>query len=234
MAVLLNIFSNHLLPAGALSAEPVLRPDPWPTIIICASLFLLTLIVVPFRRKLSLILRSLFSQRHFSLMVRESKILEERVFVFTLLFDLMVFALGILLLARKYYVPIVAKLSEIGVFGILFVVLLFLYFLKFFGNYIYSILFDHPKERYYINLYKFVFLTLAATTLYPILIVIYFTGCFPLLYVYIPIFVAYVIVLLYKLLKINPRHINLFQFFLYFCTLEILPYVLLVKFVSMF
>lgn len=167
-------------------------------------------------------------------MVRESKILEERVFVFTLLFDLMVFALGILLLARKYYVPIVAILSEIGVFGILFVVLLFLYFLKFFGNYIYSILFDHPKERYYINLYKFVFLTLAATTLYPILIVIYFTGCFPLLYVYIPIFVAYVIVLLYKLLKINPRHINLFQFFLYFCTLEILPYVLLVKFVSMF
>lgn len=234
MAALLDIFTNHLLPAGMFAADPVLRPSPWLTILICASLFLFTLIVVPFRRKLSLILRSLFSQRHFSLMVRESKILEERVFVFTLLFDLMVFASGILVLAQRYYEPIVTKLSEIGVFGIIFISLFILYVLKFFINYIYSVLFDHPKERYYINLYKFVFLTLSATTLFPILIVVTFTGCFPILYAYIPIFVVYVIVLLFKLLKINPKRINLFQFFLYFCTLEILPYVLLVKSVSMF
>lgn len=154
-------------------------------------------------------------------------------FIFTLLFDLMVFALGLLLLAQKYYEPVVAKLSEIGVFGILFVLLLFVYFLKFFINYLYSVLFDHPKERYYINLYKFIFLTLAAMTLFPILIVVSFTGFFPLLYAYVPIFVVYVIVLIYKLLKINPRRINLFHFFLYFCTLEILPYVLLVKSASM-
>lgn len=166
-------------------------------------------------------------------MVRESKILEERVFVFTLLFDMMVFASGILVVAQKYYNPIVAKFSVIGVFGILFALLLILYITKFFVNYVYSILFDHSKERYNINLYKFVFLTLAATTLFPILIIVFFTGYFPLLYTYVPVFVVYVMVLLYKLLKINPKRINLFQFFLYFCTLEILPYVWLVKLVSM-
>lgn len=228
-----SFFENHQLAFSGFNPELVSKGDPWATILICAALFLLTLVVVPFRRKCSLILRALFSQRHFSLLTRESKILQERVFVFMLLFDVMVFALGALMLLRQFRNPLVDKLSTMGTFGVLFAIMLGVYWLKFLFNFIYTSLFDHPKDLYPINLYKFIFITDAAIVLFPVLAIVQFTGVFPLLYAYIPVFCVLFVLFSYKLLKINPRQVNLFNFFLYFCTLEIVPYVWLVKLVSM-
>ncbi len=224
-----DIFAHNALSVSEFCTDKVLSPSPWATILICTALLLFTLIIIPFRRKLSLLSRSLFSQRHFSLMIRESKILEERVFIFTLLFDILVASTGVLIILQHFHSPLVEKLTPMGLFGLLFAGLLLLYWFKFFCNFIYSKLFEHPKDLYFINLYKFAFLTDAATVLFCFLIVVEFTGMFAILYGYIPVFVTFFAVYVYKLLKINPRNINLFNFFIYFCTLEILPYVLLVK-----
>lgn len=214
--------------------EPVtVGNSPWPIVFLCAALFLFTVIFVPFRRKMILILRSLFSQRHFSLMMRESKILEESVFLFTLIFDVMVFATGLLTVAQKMTPQFVEKLTEPGLFGILFVALLLVYWLKTLIYKVYTSLFDHPKELLLICSYKFVFLTIAAVSLYPFVLIAQITGQMKVLYAYVPVFSVYWVILLYKLFKINPRQINLFHFFLYFCTLEILPYVLMTKMISM-
>lgn len=230
MRTLLSIF---LLTASNFSVEMVPRPNNWGVIIVCFLLLLFTLLVVPFRRKMTLMCKSLFSQRHYSMLLREGKIMEERIFPFTVLFDLLTFSFAVLIICEKVQPHVVQKFSYMGSLSLIFIVLLGLYFLKFFITRIYTSLFDHDKERYVMNLFKFIFVSVAAFILFPFLIVVQFTGIFAFLYAYIPVFFVILFFFLYDLMKINPKTINLLHFFIYFCTLEILPYVILVKLVSM-
>lgn len=224
-----SIFAHHLLPVTKFSRELVLRPAVWPTILICLCVLLLTIMMVAYRRKVTLLVQSLFSQRFMSLLLREGKILEERVFIVSLIYDLLTFALALQLLIVHFFPNLLNHIPYIAVYGILFVGLIVLYFSKFLSNLIYSALFDYQDERYQMNLYKFIFLTVSAVFLLPFLIFAQFTGYFSLIYIFIPIFIVFFVFFLYRLIILNPRKINLFQFFIYFCTLEILPYLVLVK-----
>lgn len=227
-----TLLSATVLTVSDFSAEQVPHQNNWGIIIVCFLLLLFTLLIVPFRRKLMLMFKSLFSQRHYSMLLREGRVLEERIFPFTILFDLLTFSFGLLIIGERLYPQIVQKFSYMGTLGVLFLVLLLAYFLKFIFNHIYTALYDYDKERYYMNLYKFIFVTVAAMTLFPFLIVVQFTGVFSYLYAYISVFFIFLAFFLYDLMKINPRTINLLHFFIYFCTLEILPYVIMVKLIT--
>ncbi|MBR4918446.1 MAG: DUF4271 domain-containing protein [Bacteroidales bacterium] len=227
--MLLSLFEHHALAVAEYSADAVPQPENGVTIVLCALIFLMTISVVLFRRRLSNLIRSLYSQRFFSLLIRESKVLEEMMFPVTLLFDLFTIALGMLLIIAHFNAPLVSRLTFWGAYGGVFAVLAVVYILEFTANVVYAGLFDHQKERYSLNLYKFVFSTNVAMLLLPFLIVYHALGNFAVMYAFIPVFFVMLGLYLYRLLKINPRNINLFHFFLYFCTLEILPWVLLVK-----
>ena len=210
------------------------RPNNWSVIILCALLFLLTLLVVSFRNKLYLTLRALYSQRFYAQLLREGRIIHERVAIFTLLFDLMTLSFGALLCLERFAPRLVDAFTYIGLYGMTFAVLLVLFFFQMLVNNIYTALFDHPKEYNAMYLYKYIFLTNVSFVLFPFLILAQFSGQFAVLYAYIPFFLVDFGLYLYKLMKINPQKINLFQFFVYFCTLEILPYIVLGKMVSMY
>ncbi len=201
-------------------------------LVLCALLFLLTIVMVLFRRRYTLHIRSLYSQRFYSLLLRESKVLEEMMFPVTLLFDLLTISLGIVMILMHLKPMLVDRLTFWGAYGAVFGSMLVLYFFSFAANVIYTGLFDHQKERYSLNLYKFVFTSNVALMLLPILVACYALHEFAVMYAVIPLFLVLLALYVYKLFKINPKKINLFQFFLYFCTLEILPYLLWVKFVS--
>lgn len=230
--MLLSLFQHHALAVAEYSADAVPQPENGVTIVLCALIFLMTISVVLFRRRLSNLIRSLYSQRFYSLLLRESKVLEEMTFPVTLLFDLLTIALGILLIIMHFNAPFVARMTFWGAYGVVFAVLALVYIIEFSANVIYTGLFDHQKERYSLNLYKFVFTTNVAMLLMPFLIVYHALGNFAVMYAFIPVFFVMLGLYLYRLMKINPRNINLFHFFLYFCTLEILPWLLLVKVVS--
>lgn len=201
-------------------------------LVLCALLFLLTIVMVLFRRRYTLHIRSLYSQRFYSLLLRESKVLEEMMFPVTLLFDLLTISLEIVMILMHLKPMLVDRLTFWGAYGAVFGSMLVLYFFSFAANVIYTGLFDHQKERYSLNLYKFVFTSNVALMLLPILVACYALHEFAVMYAVIPLFLVLLALYVYKLFKINPKKINLFQFFLYFCTLEILPYLLWVKFVS--
>lgn len=230
--MLLSLFQHHALAVAEYSADAVPQPENGVTMVLCALIFLMTISVVLFRRRLSNLIRSLYSQRFYSLLLRESKVLEEMTFPVTLLFDLLTIALGILLIIMHFNAPFVARMTFWGAYGVVFAVLALVYIIEFSANVIYTGLFDHQKERYSLNLYKFVFTTNVAMLLMPFLIVYHALGNFAVMYAFIPVFFVMLGLYLYRLMKINPRNINLFHFFLYFCTLEILPWLLLVKVVS--
>lgn len=228
------LFSHHALTVSGFSSDSVTQPNSWAVIVLCALLFFLTISVVLFRRRLSYVFKSLYSQRFYSLLLRESKVLEDMMFPVVLLYDLLTVSLGTLMIVEHFYAHLVLKTTYFGMFGIIFAIMLALYFLTFTANIVYTGLFEHQKERYSFNLYKFIFLTNVAIVLFPFLIAYQATGYFFVLYAFIPVFLALLGLFLYRIMKINPRNINLFHFFLYFCTLEVLPYLILVKLLTKF
>ena len=179
--------------------DKVPAPNNWAIAIFCALLLILTVEVVQYRRKLSLLVKSLFSQRHFSLLLREGKFMEELP-AFVLLFaDLASYAFGLLIILDQFHHEIVSQLTYIGCWGILWAGLLLLYWAKFLCHRVYAALYDYDREVYAMNLYKFAFLTDTSMLLFPISIVAAFTNTFACLYAFIPLFFAIAFVWVFKM-----------------------------------
>lgn len=230
--MLTSTFDNHELSVTQISADAIARPNSGEVFILCALLFLLTLTMVLYRRKFSNVLQALYSQRFFSLLTREGKALEDMLFPLTLLFDMLTLALGLLTIVNHFYAPFVAKMTYWGSYAISVAVMTALYFVPYLGNLIYAGLYDRQKDHYALNLYKFIFLTNVAVALFVFLIIYHATQNFIVFYVFIPLFIVLFGLFLFRLLKISAGKVNLFHFFIYFCTLEILPYLVLVKLIA--
>jgi len=220
---------KHCLSVTQFCWDEVVQPNNWISILFCLLLLVFTLIVVPYRRKLLLIFRALFSQRHFSLIQREGKILESRGSVFLLFFDLLTITLGLVMFCFTYIPGLMSRLPFIAWLGIFIGALLLAYVFKLLCNELYATLFGREKEKASVNQYKFIVMTDLAVLMFPMLLVVHYAG---LRYFYYLIAVVVGILLLiwiFRLMKINSIGSHRFHFFLYFCTLEILPWLLMFK-----
>ena len=223
------MFAQQWLGVTHFQWDPVVRPNNWMTLIFCVLLFLFTLMLVTFRRKLLLIFRALFSQRHFSLIQREGKVLENRISPLVLLFDILTITTGLVMFCSTYIPKAMSKLPFMAYVGIFFLLLTVAYFLKLLCNELYSNLFGRSKEHTAVNQYKFIFMTVFAVALFPLLILVHYTGIRAFYYVITAVLVVLFSVWFYRLMKINSPSRHSFHFFLYFCTLEILPWLLFLK-----
>jgi len=223
------MFTQHWLITTQFNWDTVVRPNNGLTLVFCLLLLLFTSILVAFRRKIMLIFRALFSQRHFSIIQREGKLLEDRMSPFVLLFDVLTITTGLVMFCTTYIPRPMSKLPFLAYIGIFFALLLAAYFLKLLCNELYAKLFGRAKERTAMNQYKFIFMTDFAVILFPLLIIIQYTRQLAVYYVITGILVALFSVWFYRLMKINSNNLHRFHFFLYFCTLEILPWLIFLK-----
>jgi len=223
------MFTQHWLITTQFNWDTVVRPNNGLTLVFCLLLLLFTSILVAFRRKIMLIFRALFSQRHFSIIQREGKLLEDRMSPFVLLFDVLTITTGLVMFCSTYIPRPMSKLPFLAYIGIFFALLLAAYFLKLLCNELYAKLFGRAKERTAMNQYKFIFMTDFAVILFPLLIIIQYTRQLAVYYVITGILVALFSVWFYRLMKINSNNLHKFHFFLYFCTLEILPWLIFLK-----
>ena len=223
------MFTRHWLSVTQFQWDLVTRPNSWLTLIFCLLLFIFTMTFLTFRRKLTLISRALFSQRHFSLLQREGKIIEDRSSVFVLAFDLITITTGLAMFCETYFPSAVSKWPFIAYIGLILTSLLVAYIFKLFCNELYAHLFGREKERTTVNQYKFIFITDFSVFLFPLLILTHYSGLRAVYYLIAVVFVALFAVWIYRMLKINSMNGHRFHFFLYFCTLEILPWVLFLK-----
>lgn len=220
---------KHWLAVTQFNWDKVLQPNNWLTVLFCVLLFLFTMLLVTFRRKMFLLFRALFSQRHFSLVQRDGKVLESRGSILLLVFNLLTITAGLVMFCTTYVPSPMSKLPFAAYLGIFFVVLLLAYLLKLLVNELYSVLFGRDKERAAVNQYKFIVMTDFSVLLFPMLLLVHYTGLRFLYYIIFSVFVFLIIMWVYRLMKINSMRGHGFHFFLYFCTLEILPWVLLFK-----
>ena len=223
------MFTRHWLSVTQFQWDTVTRPNSWITLVFCLLLFIFTMTFLTFRRKLMLIFRALFSQRHFSLLQREGKIIEDRSSIFVLAFDLITITTGLTMFCNSFIPSTVSKWPFIAYIGVFLALLLAAYVIKLMCNELYSRLFDRDKERTAINQYKFIFMTDFSVFLFPMLILTHYSGLRAVYYLIAAVLASLFVIWTYRLLKINSMNGHRFHFFLYFCTLEILPWTILLK-----
>ena len=223
------MFTRHWLSVTQFQWDAVTRPNSWITLIFCLLLFVFTMTFLTFRRKLTLVFRALFSQRHFSLLQREGKIIEDRSSIFVIAFDLITITMGLIMFCATFIPQTVSKWPFIAYVGLFLALMIVAYVFKLLCNEVYAHLFDRDKERTTINQYKFIFMTDFSVFLFPMLILTHYSGLRAVYYLIAVVFVVLFAIWIYRMLKINSMSGHRFHFFLYFCTLEILPWLLFLK-----
>ena len=198
-------------------------------ILFTLALVLNAVIFVFYRKKANLILKALFLQRYFSQLIREGKLLNERI---VLLITPMFFILQTILLftvLQFFFTDLVANIQLYQLYIILFIVVVVHYFIKIFFIFSHTALFDHKQDRVYYYLNKLFFNFSSVIPLFFILPFSVFLNNKYVLFIYLAIFVLNFIFYTIRIFMLNAERDNLFRFFVYFCTLEILPYFIVVK-----
>ena len=200
------------------------------TVVLTISLIILTTLFVAYRNKITLLLTALFSQRHLSQLQREGKLANKDLFVWVQIIILIVQALFLFIALQYFFPKIYNLLLPIYLYLILVIIVFIDYSIKRVANYFYMSLFEIQDEIPTYSLYKLFYSFTNSTLLLIILPLSLYTTNWKLIFLYIPVFLTTFLVTTFKLFTINKIKIKIFHFFIYFCTLEILPYLVVLKF----
>lgn len=200
------------------------------TIILFISLILVTIIFVTYHQKFSLLFTSLFSQRHLSQLQREGKVANRNLFIWVHSIIFLIQALFIYIIL-DFYFPKVFNLIDPNIlyFIILGIVIVDLVLKRVF-SYVFFNTFDYNDEFSLYKMYKMLFNFTNTILLMIIIPLSLYSNEWKLIWIYFPILIITFSITSFKIFTINPKRIKLFQFFIYFCTLEILPYLVVLKF----
>ena len=202
----------------------------WITLVNLVVLILLTLLLTLYRKKTLLIIQSLFSSRHYSQLVREGKLYTERFFLIHISTIIIVQALLCYLLFKCFFPALWSPENSYLLYFIMLAVVIVDYIFKQIVTSIFTYLFEFIEGRYDYWLYKLLYLSVNSIIAYLLMLLTIYTGYIRILYLYIPVFLFTYLFMSFKLFVLISKKINPFHFFIYFCTFEILPYFLLVKF----
>ncbi|MCQ2285586.1 MAG: DUF4271 domain-containing protein [Bacteroidales bacterium] len=193
-------------------------------------LVLLAVLFTFYRRECRQMLQGLFVTRICAQILRDSSNLRERLLIGFYPFVLLTQSLLIYFLLHIFDPLSVNCLYSIVVWLIALGIVVVDMLLKMFLTRFFLYLSDYDKSaRLEYELYKRFYQFDTAFILFPILLIAVFSGVSHLLFVYVFAFVFIHICMFVRLLLLNVKRKNLFQFFLYFCTVEILPYIIVLK-----
>ena len=197
--------------------------------LIVLALLLLSINAVLYRRNLVLSLQCLYSKRAFSQLSKEGKFFGEGGFMLSWPFVMIVFALSIKQVC-SYFIPAFdQQVHFIQFMGIACLSVIVLFILKQIVDYLLFGLFECAEERYNFHIVGFSFLLNCSLVLFLTNIIVQYTFFINFYWFSILIIIILFAIKIYKDFILKSRRVNLFQFFVYFCTLEILPCALIVK-----
>lgn len=201
----------------------------WATLLIVVAMLLLSINAVLYRRKFVLTLQCLYSKRAFSQLSKEGKFYSEGVFILSWPFIMIVIALSIKQIC-SYFIPAFdQQVSFMEFIGIVCLSVIALFILKQIVDFLLFGLFECAEERYNFHIIGFSFLLNSSLILFLTNIVVQYTN-FIIFYLFSILIISILFAIkTYKDFIFKSRRVNLFQFFMYFCTLEILPCALIVK-----
>lgn len=229
-----SIFANSRVSTSGNFLMYIPQNNNLATIVLIVALIFFTSIFVAYRHRVTLLLTSLFSQRHLSQLQREGKVANRDLFLWVQGIIVIIQALFLFTILQFLFPKIFNLINPIILYFLLLAVVLFDYFFKRIVNFVYLSLFDSSEEIPLYTLYKLFFNFSNTVVLMIIIPISLYTAFWKLLFLYIPIFLITFSVSAFKLFTINASKLKLFHFFIYFCTLEILPYLVVLKLLIFF
>ena len=226
---LLSTFYNTTLDIEPLSMPATGRVADWTTWAFCGILVLLTLIIVNGRRKFTYIVRALFSPRSRNQLLRESKPLAEWIYAFLFLYDFLVIGMTLYLLVSAYLPAISGHFSPPLLFLACAAVAAAFYFLKTANLYLLAFIFDCPDDRATHEQNRFFCTTCCSLALLPLALAAAYTAQLSWLLLYGILYLACYCFAWFRTINLKSSRFNYFEFFLYFCTIEILPFLVIIK-----
>jgi hypothetical protein len=176
-------------------------------------------------------MRALFSTRYFQQLLREGKLATESIFSYSILLYLFTFSCLIITFFQFYPPAPLASylLQPLLFYSITFIVLIVAsLFSRFFLQYFTSV-FNYQEQRYLYTIIKTLFRFYNALVLASLIPVIWYARVPQLiLFVYIPVFIIIFLAFFILFLR-NINRASRIYFFIYFFSLEILPYLLITK-----
>lgn len=206
----------------------------WVILIILVELILLTINAVVYRRSLILSIQSLYSKRSFSQVSKEGKFFSDGMFIFSVPFLLLTWSLSLLQLCSYYFPNMFEALTYMEAFGLIVGALAAFFLLKMLINFFLFEFFECSETRYDFHVLSFSFLLNCSLALMLGHIVVQNTNFYSFYHFIFLIIIGLYILKMYKDFILKSKRVNLFQFFMYFCTLEILPCLVVVKLLYMF
>lgn len=227
-----SIFAGHELPASG-EVLPIVHDGlmNFGTGVFCFVLMVMAIIFVYQRRKIVLVMQSLFSKRVAGQLLRESRLFSERIYLYCMAVVLAVQAFFLLLLANRFLPGLTHGHSYGGIYALLVLLVAADHYIKYFISVGFGNLFDYQSLMNIFKINKFFYLTFISFILFPIVIIALYTGSNLPFFAYIAVFLVSYIFMIYNTVSLNWGKVNWLLFFLYFCTFEILPYAVILKFV---
>jgi hypothetical protein len=175
-------------------------------------------------------LRALFSTKYLQQLLREGKLINERIFLYILLLNLFVFPC-LCLAFVQFYTPKLLEnfLQPILFYGILTVGAVVVFFVSQFFIWYFTTIFNYQEQRILYSTVKTLYRFHNALLLVFLMPIVWYARVSEvILFVYMPLLTILIVTFFIRFIR-NIDGISRIHFFIYFCSLEILPYILLIK-----
>jgi hypothetical protein len=230
----ISVFEPHyLVPIhkGPMAIER--QSSDWITLIFLTCLFILAWIQTSYSKRLGQIFQAVAQPHHLNQLEREGNLFKERITIGLGFIYYTITSIFIFLIFREFSGTL-AGLSNLLFTGIIFAGLILYQSLKSAFVFASGIIFDTRESARQYQLNIMIFNYLIGVILFPVTIIAFFWNSTVLLIIGIIITSLLLLYQLYRgiLTGISNKSYNLFYLFLYLCTLEILPLLLLYKVIS--
>jgi hypothetical protein len=231
-----SAFRNHNLSPKHTGPLAINRQSTdWITVVFLACLFVFAWVQASYPRRLKQIFRAVAQPHHVNQLEREGNLFKERI---TLGLGFIYYTISAVFVYQLFstFLMIPPGFNNFTFTGVIFVSLFFYQWLKSSLSYATGIIFktNESARQYQLNIMIFNYVT--GVFLFPVAIIAFYWNNIVLL---ISGAIIISLLLLYRLFRnfmtgLTNKNYNLFYLFLYLCTLEILPLLLLYKLISKF
>jgi len=174
-------------------------------------------------------LRALFSTRYLQQLLREGKSSNEQIYFFSVLLYFFSFPPLILIFFHFYVPQLFETYSSLQIYGIGWCGVTVLFLLSRLFLWYFTTTFGYQEQRYLYTIIKTLYRFYHAISLVCLIPVIWYARIPELFFfIYLPDFLIIFSAFAIRFFR-NLNRVNRIYFFIYFCTFEIMPYLLLIK-----
>ena len=200
------------------------------TVVAGVVIVLMAVCITVYRKEMRQLAQGLFAARISAQVIRDGSILRDRIVLILLPCIVLVQATLVYYIMYMYCLPAELHISAILLFFAALGIFVFDVLFKSLAFRFFSFMFDYDRnDKMEYLLQKLFYLTDTTLLLFPLMIGVVYLNLPQILWGYLLLFLLFYVAMFVRLFMLNRKKGNSFQFFLYFCTVEILPYIILLK-----